>query len=153
MENHRHVFRSAFKPLFIRTYAGALMVYCLLTLAEDGFEPDMVAVDLLLALVGLPLVLSLTFVVVRMFPTIVTSERLSDYSFWGRRRTVEWEQITAAKLVNVLGLQYVRLRTDDGRSPVWVGLFLRDFEGFRQLVLAFAPEGNAFRDFLVTYRG
>jgi hypothetical protein len=88
--------------------------------------------------------LLLTWTVGRVLVTGLSSSGLSATDAWGRPRFATWASIESARRVNLGGLRYAVLTTNDGKPRLWVPLFLTDQAGFEARVLGSAPESNEF---------
>ena len=71
---------------------------------------------------------------VAYFKVYVMPDGLRACNFWGSYRTVAWLDVLAARPVNIAGLRFLRVGTARARTPLWVPLFLSDFERFVELV-------------------
>jgi hypothetical protein len=87
----------------------------------------------------------LAAIVTWLFPVHADDVGVGGFGGWGLRRAAKWNLMTSARPVNVGGLPYLRVMCDDGRSPLWIPLFLTDRPGFASLVLQEAPTDNAVR--------
>jgi len=163
MKDEEYVFRASFSVSFrhlaVWGLPGGVLFASILIRFDEGLRFESIyevvgfvcAVGPVLLIVCLLLVAALTLAFIRLHTTIITPQGIRDCNFWGRWRFVPWHDIRAARLTTLIGLQYVRLLTEDGRLPLSVMLFVENFDEYRAVVLKFAPEGNAFREFLLTY--
>ncbi len=69
----------------------------------------------------------------------VSAEGLNGYTINGSYQWVRWAAMKWARPTRVmLGLPYLRIGLDDGRSPLWLPMFLADMRRFEALVSSHA---------------
>ena len=132
---------TAFVHKFLPAY-GAILG-CTLPIAFVGAALDLGIAEhpwksatLLLFTAGLAA--GLTFGWTRMRVT-VSPEGLDCYALSGSYQFARWEEMTWARPTRVmLGLPYLRVGLDDGRSPTWLPMFLVDMPRFAALVSSHA---------------
>jgi len=91
--------------------------------------------------------------IITFYYVVTISEKgIKGYNFWAIYRFVEWDSIIECRRINFLGLVFVRAYTSDGKSTLWLPLFLKDMSGFTEDVVQFAGEGNCLREFLLEKR-
>lgn len=66
-----------------------------------------------------------------------------------RRRKIEWDEITSARIVNIIGLPYLLTHRRQG-FPVWIPMYFRGPQDLRTMVSAKSPEGNPVNSCLST---
>lgn len=64
----------------------------------------------------------------------------------GRTRLVEWEDMRECREVNLFGFRYMKIFSYGKRMPLWIPLFLDNFEDFRCRVITYTDEGNPLSD-------
>jgi hypothetical protein len=75
------------------------------------------------------------------YKTGVGPEGVRGCNFWGVYRDAPWEDFRSVSPINFLGLRFLRAHTTRGWGPLWLPIFLNDWQGFRDLVLEYAgPE-------------
>ena len=73
----------------------------------------------------------------------ITPEGVNGYTFAGSYQLVRWEAVKWVRPTRLmLGLPYLRLGLDDGRSPTWLPMFLVDMPRFEALVSSYAGPDN-----------
>ena len=80
----------------------------------------------------------------RMFPVSLDQSGLTGNDAWGRRATLGWADVSAARVSNVAGLRFLRV-SSASRPDLWVPLFLKDRAGFASGVRAVVPAENPVR--------
>lgn len=76
-------------------------------------------------------------------PVTVSPEGLNCYSASGSYQFARWEGMKWAQPTRMmLGLPYLRVGLDDGRSPTWLPMSLVDMPRFTALVLAYAGSSH-----------
>lgn len=63
-------------------------------------------------------------------------EGISCYNFWGFKRTIAWDSMTAAKPFRLFGLEYLRISALGLRSDIWLPLFVDHEAALADLILA-----------------
>jgi hypothetical protein len=75
------------------------------------------------------------------FQTGIGPEGIRGFNFWGVYRDAPWEDFRSVSPFNLLGLRFLRAHTARGWSPLWLPIFLNDWDRFRDRVLEYAgPE-------------
>lgn len=92
---------------------------------------------------------AILFVII--FKITLTGKSIKGQSFFGFKRHPTWEQIESIKPFSLLFLKYIRVYTNDGKSPIWLPLFLNNGNDFKEKVLEFAPKGNPLKEFIESY--
>ena len=77
----------------------------------------------------------------RVFPTRIGPTGVHSYNFWGLYRTLPWRDITRVTRVRFPGMPYLLVR-DDKANSLYIPLFLKEPESFRQRVNALAGGDN-----------
>ncbi len=90
-------------------------------------------------------------ILVLLFKITLTRESIKGHSFFGFKRHPTWEQIESVKPFNFLFLKYLRVYTNDGKSPIWLPLFIKNGDDFIERILEFAPKENPLRKFFENY--
>ncbi len=73
----------------------------------------------------------------------VSPEGLNCYSASGTYQFARWEEMRWARPTRMmLGLPYLRVGMDDGRSPTWLPTFLVDMPRFAALVSSYAGSSH-----------
>ena len=70
---------------------------------------------------------------------------ISCFNFWGIYSFVLWDEMRGVKIVNFLGLKYVRVFFRNSLFPLWVPLFIKNRQGFSKALSEFAPPSNLLR--------
>jgi hypothetical protein len=87
--------------------------------------------------------------VISLFITVrLTQGGIHGHSFWAIRRMIRWEEIKAAKPFRFLNIRFLRLYPLDGKTPIWMPLFLAKPDEFEQEVRRVAPAGNPILEHL-----
>ena len=89
-----------------------------------------VAGEVLAALLILPLL--------AYYKVYVGPEGVRGFNFWGVYRFARWADFGDAAPINFLGLRFLRAHTAGSRVPLWLPLFLADWQGFCQSVRLYA---------------
>ena len=74
-----------------------------------------------------------------LFPTRLSSDGVSGYSFWGVRRFIAWENISMARPFRLLNLRWVRLYSPHDSKVTYVPRFPSDPLAFRAELQRLAP--------------
>jgi hypothetical protein len=82
--------------------------------------------------------------VVLYYTTGVGPEGIRGFNFWGIYRDALWEDFRSVSPINFLGLRFLRAHTARGWGPLWLPIFLTDWERFRDLVLEYAGPEHPF---------
>ena len=136
---------EAFRHRFLPAY-GAILG-CTLPVACLGAEMDLgiathpwKAAALVLFTAALAAVLTRVWTGMRV---TVTAEGLSCYTAAGSYQFVKWDAVTWVRPTRwMLGLPYLRIGVDEGRSPTWLPMFLVDMPRFATLVSTHAGPGH-----------
>jgi hypothetical protein len=141
-------FRAAFWVLFLYvslwSEAGVLAVIFVpaAVFAAPGDWPMLLAAQA----VGLALAPVLTTVgvvpLMLYFKTYAGPETLKCTDVFARYVTVRWASISVIRPVNMGGLRYLRLKSDEAKRELWLPLFLADPHGFTDLVAEYAGEDH-----------
>jgi hypothetical protein len=76
-------------------------------------------------------------------PVTVSPEGLRCYAFSGNYQFVRWEEMKWVRPTRMmLGMPYLRIGVDGGRSPIWLPMFLVDMSQFAILVSSHAGPGH-----------
>lgn len=84
-------------------------------------------------------------ILVECFKVKLKPTGISCYNFWGIYSFVLWNEIREAKIINFLGLKFVRVFFRNSRIPLWVPLFIKNRKGFSAALSGFAPASNLLR--------
>jgi hypothetical protein len=84
----------------------------------------------------------LTWLAIQYFTVTVFREGISSYDFWMKDHTVEWNSITQARSLNLVGLRYVCVDFDDNSRTLWIPKALRDYDRFCEFVRECAGDSN-----------
>ena len=85
--------------------------------------------------------------VILLFKVTLTRKSIKGNRSFGFPRHPTWDQIESVKPFSFLFLKYLRVYTSDGKTPLWLPLFLKNYKGFKRDILEFVPEGNPLREF------
>ena len=140
------MFRPAIAPVFwcVSTSAAAFGIPFGLVLIglEGGWQaawrlaPHAVAIGGVVAILWATLwALLLHF----LFPTRLSSDGVSGYSFWGLRRFIAWEHISKARSCRFLNLRWMRLYSSCDGKVSYMAEFPSDSDGFRAELHRLAP--------------
>lgn len=145
-ENTPATYRSSLLIPWSWVLGYSVGVISLVILVIEGGRPDWRA--LLYAILGTAMV-SILFcaVLVAYFTVELTPQGIRGYNFWGRYRFVPWSSMCATKHVNLGGLRYVRVFSENESTPMWLPLFLHGMDAFETSVRTVAPEHNVLRAF------
>ena len=98
------------------------------------------AATLVMFVVALAALLTLGWTRMRV---MVSSEGLNCYSASGTYQFARWEGMKWARPTRMmLGLPFLRVGFDDGRSPIWLPMFLVDMPRFAAFVLSYAGSSH-----------
>jgi hypothetical protein len=150
MEYEEYSFKMRKWPL----YGSSLLVSAIAICALSGFKlflghpiqfladaHEWLAVPVATLLASSTMALSLK--------TIVASTGISGSGMFGKDHFFEWDEIERVRPFSFLGLSYARVyRKSDGKM-IYIPLFVERPQRFKQAVERFAPEGNAFREYVL----
>jgi hypothetical protein len=68
------------------------------------------------------------------YKVYVSPDGVRAYNFWGVYRFARWADFRRVALGSFLGLPLLRAYTDGAWTPLWLPLFLADWDGFCALV-------------------
>lgn len=89
------------------------------------------------------------WVMSRLYTLRIGPDGIGWHDFWRHRRQTPWSAIRRARVVNVLGLQYLLLRTDRGRTTVWIPLFVTHYPQLRDLLVTYTDRALAMQERLI----
>ena len=89
----------------------------------------------------------LSFIMALYYKTTLNTKEIKGFNFWGKSRIVKWENVSRVKPVNFLGLKYLRVFSTNTGLAIWVPLFIKNTEKFREVASNLPPMGNAFREY------
>lgn len=84
------------------------------------------------------------FVLSNIFKITVEPKGLHSTNIFGMARMVVWQDITDVKYLNLFGLSYLRVFSSHLRFPIWIPLFLKNKDEFRQLLKSYYSENYKF---------
>ncbi len=134
-------FVHSFFPAY-RTILGCALPVAIVAVQLDfGIaEHPWKAATLVMFVVALAALLTLGWTRMRV---TVSPEGLNGYSASGTYQFARWQEMKWAKPTRMmLGLPYLRVGLDDGRSPTWLPMFLVDMPRFAALVVSYAGAGH-----------
>lgn len=77
--------------------------------------------------------------------TLVNSAGIRGYNAIGVFRTVSWCEMKHVSRINLLGLKYLRVHTNNSKWVLWLPLFHIQQQELEQMVLTHAPIENVLR--------
>lgn len=77
-----------------------------------------------------------------LFPVKLYETGVRCYNVYGFYKTVRWEDMESAKLMRILGFQYVSVSAPSLGSPITIPTHLRNIDTFHQLVVQHAGIEN-----------
>ena len=80
-----------------------------------------------------------TGVVVYLYKVIVTPEGITAYTWHGFYRHYTWSEIDYVRQVKIPGFSYIRIIPRKG-AVIWVPQFLKDWQEFREAVMAYVND-------------
>ncbi|MEN8146328.1 MAG: hypothetical protein ABFR02_01770 [Campylobacterota bacterium] len=88
-----------------------------------------------------------SIIVTLFLTTDISINSIKGYDVFGRKKFVEWNEITRCKYTNFFGLKYIKLFHESSRWPVWIPLYLKDINGFSDEIIKIVPENNCLRNY------
>ncbi len=82
------------------------------------------------------------------YPTQLSAERVFGYSFWGRPRSLRWQEMAEVKPFRFFTIRFLRLYPCNGTAPTWIVMTLADRAGFETEVYRLAPPDSPIRSYL-----
>ena len=141
-----HKFRMKISPLVIWiTLFSTLLLSCVIFTAEEASINWHAYLWSLAAAAFVSAVWSLSMVA--YYKVILTGEDIKGFNFWGMSRTLRWNDITAVKSVNFIGLRYLKVFSNRTSLPLWIPLFLKNMREFTKFAASVPPDGNVFREY------
>lgn len=144
------IYRSKFLPyfIFIALVSGFGLV---LGLIIEGFDPKVIQRQVVSAIIfSVAWSLICTTILVLGFTFKISGSGINGCNFWGKYRFVEWNTITDCGTINMLGLKYIRVFTQDNKAPIWVPLFLNHMQDFREDIINLTDHGDSIRSYFET---
>ena len=86
----------------------------------------------------------LTILFTKCFPVIVKTEGLRSYNAFGFYKDIIWEDIRNIKLINLLGVKYIRIYSISKESPIWIPLWLKDNHSFLKSIKSCGGNNEMF---------
>lgn len=80
-------------------------------------------------------------ILIACFPVHINSLGIRAYNFWGIYHNIAWSEIRLVKLLNILGLRYLIVKSDENRS-ILVPIFLSRKQQFKEDVKVYAGESS-----------
>ena len=154
-----HGFRMEFKPVVLFVYiTGSIVGSSLIVLWRIlDASLQMIPYSVVLDTIGYYLVLVAPFyagvcgiVMSRYFKYVITENGIGAKNLAGASRFVAWDSIAELRPIKIGNLTFVRLITEDNRSPMWLPLFVSDEQVFGGALLDCAPEDSAIRGLVRT---
>jgi hypothetical protein len=139
-------FRTAVLPGFMFMLVDIPLAVMLVAVFE-GTTDGLLFNTLVATTAGVPLSVLGSFVISWSFKIVVSASGLKGYSASVFHRTFSWNDIEPVGPIRILTLRYLRLRSISSGKRMWVPLFLRRGEEFRECVETFAP-GHRLLDYL-----
>ncbi len=131
-DEKRKVFRSKYLPGFLATlFLCGMMEWTFVHYGRPHSLPQLAVAVLFIAL--------FTVLVVFLYRIIVVADGIYAYTWHGVYRYLSWQEIVSVSRMNIPGFGYLRVASKKG-AVVWVPLFLKDFEQFRETVSAHAGD-------------
>jgi hypothetical protein len=87
-----------------------------------------------------------------IFPYRVLEDRLEGYDAQGGRLRFEWWEIASARKSSLLGMTFLRLTSLDRPDVMWLPLFLRNMDRFRENVTKHAGADHPLAEALERFR-
>jgi hypothetical protein len=147
MTSERTIFKSKFWPSCGWFCTLTISLFAIFSFIDDGFDINWTA-SIFACFALLILGAITTFVVNSLFFITVTPDGVKGYNAWGKRRFIEWNEMTEIRTFNMIGLPYVRVYTDDDSSPLCIPMFLSKMDQFVELVNGLAPDENKLKEHL-----
>jgi hypothetical protein len=141
-------FRAAFWILFlyVNLWSGAGVLAITFIPAALSSPPGNWTVLLTAQAMGLAIgsVLTTVGVVPLMlyFRTYAGPDTLKCTDVFARYVTVRWDSIHRVRPINMGGLRYLRLKSDEAKREIWLPLYLADPRGFTEFVAEYAGEDH-----------
>jgi len=134
-------------PIFIVGCVLGLPLYLLLVVVRHGWHVNFMAV-LVGATGGMLAGLAAAVVVVRCFPTALTTEGIHSYSAMGQRRFMPWRDIVRVRPFTLVCCKYLRLDGGPGTPTTWLAMFQGRGEELQKDLRTLAPPGNPILEHL-----
>lgn len=138
MPETQHQYSMKILCYFIVIFTGAVLPVFGLELYRQSFHPVAYLVLLVFSF-------ACASVLVVVWKITLTAQGLNGFNFWGFYRFVPWQQIDHVKPFNFIGLRYLRVYSQGNDKPLWVPLFIKDYQSFSTMACSLPPEGNVFR--------
>jgi len=152
-------FRMEFKPVFLFTYVLGAVVGSIAIVLWRMLDASLQTIPYAVVLdtIGYYLVLIAPFyagvcglAMSRYFKYVITENGIGGQNLIGASRFVEWDSIAELRPIKIGNLAFVRIVTEEKKTPMWLPLFINDEQVFGGALLDFAPEDNAIRGLVRT---
>lgn len=134
-------FRPAILPALLYSLGYSVV---LLTTLQFFISSSHLVVAMVAGVLGVP---GLAVVFVVEFRVRVKAHGIWGQNSWGLYRDVAWSSMVSARRINMAGLRFIRVASDDG-FVLRIPLFLADRRGFAAMVCDLAGPGNPLAEFL-----
>ncbi|MBX3119623.1 MAG: hypothetical protein KF784_11200 [Fimbriimonadaceae bacterium] len=111
-------------------------------LASSGLSADAILAGCLTAIVADVL---LIWAMTCVFPVKVGQNGIAGQTSYGTPIRFSWDEIEAARYINLLGLPYWLVKAKDRNVRMWILTLFANEVSFSRTVIEYAPEGNPFR--------
>ena len=146
----RIVFRSSFFALW-RWFTVFTSILCAFTVGLTWLLGQPTSIP---PTIGLSLIVCIVFVVAIMIcPLYLVPEGVHGYNFWGKYRTVKWDEMGTIQPMNLFGLRYLIITGTSDGAKIWLPMYLSEMNEFIAGVNDRAGPKHALVEAIEKYRG
>ncbi len=96
---------------------------------------------------GLFVVPVYTWIFIRCFPVYVKKEGLRSYNIYCFYKEIKWNEIEKIIPINILGLKYIRVKSKLEGTPIWIPLWINDYDSFLDTVSLYGGDNTLFQKY------
>ena len=139
---NQNIFRPKYYVVCIHTFFVFALVLVLTRGSDINIKPFLAATITLMVVV---------LIANEYYKTSISDTQIKSYDAWGRRHSIEFNEIVKIKPIQFVFMKYIRVMGKDERRPVWIPLFLRDLKGFYLTLEEQLPSDNVLLKYLNEY--
>lgn len=111
-------YKASFFQLFIFLFLFSLIITTLSTMIDEGKIELFIFLNTLIFLILACSLVSMFFI--WMFPGIINRDGIGAYTFWGKYKFINWEDVEKASSRRIAGLKYHNIFIKNQKKPLWL---------------------------------
>ena len=81
-----------------------------------------------------------------MYPGIISRDGIGAYTFWGRYRFIDWNNVERVSSRRIIGLKYLNIFIENQKRPLW--LFSGNEKKLKEIAKQLELGNNPLKDYL-----